>query len=374
MRHADWIVDVGPAAGEHGGEILYSGPPAGLGRVRAVADAALPVRRSRQARRARAATPRGWLQAARRHAQQPRRLDVDFPLGVFTSVTGVSGSGKSSLISQVLVELVGDELGTTRREPTTRTTALEPRRVRDAGRRDHRRHWTHQAAGRGGPEADRPHAALEPRDLHRPVRSRAQAVRRDQGGARAALRRRAASRSTSPRAAARPARAKASCGRAAVPAERLRALPDLPGRALQRQDAGDQDRDKTIADVLGMTVDAAFGFFADDDPLRARSACSRKSAWATCVSGSRPPSFPAGGGQRIKLATELQRAARRDALRPRRTDDRPAPVGRAKLMAQLDGLVEAATRLSSSSTTCAWSRPATGSSTSGPARATRAAG
>ena len=105
IRHADWIVDVGPAAGQHGGEILYSGPPAGLARV-----AASQTRRHlfgedgfvpRSPR-----TPRGWLRLEGVTRHNLRALDVAFPLAAFTTVTGVSGSGKSSLVSQALVELV----------------------------------------------------------------------------------------------------------------------------------------------------------------------------------------------------------------------------------------------------------------------------
>ena len=70
IRHADWIVDVGPGAGEHGGEVLYSGPLAGSRGRRGIADAALPVRSPRRERAGRAVRREGWLEAARRHAQQ----------------------------------------------------------------------------------------------------------------------------------------------------------------------------------------------------------------------------------------------------------------------------------------------------------------
>src|SRR4051812_211971 len=110
IRHADWIVDVGPAAGEKGGHVLYSGPPAGLEKVGAsqtrrhlFGNQALPERTPRE--------PAGWLRLAGVTRNNLSQLDVAFPLGVFTTVTGVSGSGKSSLVSQVLVELVGEELG-----------------------------------------------------------------------------------------------------------------------------------------------------------------------------------------------------------------------------------------------------------------------
>ena len=105
IRHADWVVDVGPAAGQHGGEILYSGPLAGLAKVeRSQTRAHLFAEKASCARPIRPATGHLRLIGVTRH--NLRRLAVDFPLGVFTTVTGVSGSGKSSLVSQALVELV----------------------------------------------------------------------------------------------------------------------------------------------------------------------------------------------------------------------------------------------------------------------------
>ena len=110
IRHADWIVDVGPDAGEHGGEILYSGPPEGLARV-----AASHTRRYLFAKppvdRRVPRTPQGWLRLTGVTRNNLENLDVEFPLCVFTTVTGVSGSGKSSLVSQALVELVASHLG-----------------------------------------------------------------------------------------------------------------------------------------------------------------------------------------------------------------------------------------------------------------------
>jgi excinuclease ABC subunit A len=109
IGHADWIVDVGPAAGEHGGRILYSGPPDGLKQVEEsqtrrhlFADHRLPVRTPRE--------PRGWLRLSGITRNNLKDLDAAFPLGTLTAVTGVSGSGKSSLVSQALVELVADHL------------------------------------------------------------------------------------------------------------------------------------------------------------------------------------------------------------------------------------------------------------------------
>ena len=90
IRHADWIVDVGPHAGEHGGEILYSGPPPGLSKVTSsqtrqflFRDEPPPVHAPR--------APKDWLELSGITRNNLDDLDVAFPLGVLTSVTGVSG-------------------------------------------------------------------------------------------------------------------------------------------------------------------------------------------------------------------------------------------------------------------------------------------
>ncbi|UOE50969.1 excinuclease ABC subunit UvrA [Mucilaginibacter sp. SMC90] len=110
IRHADWIIDVGPAAGEKGGHILYSGLPEGLKKVEASV-----TRHYIYGETAKAASdprePKGWLKLEGVTRNNLNQLNAEFPLGVLTSVTGVSGSGKSSLVSQVLVELVAAHLG-----------------------------------------------------------------------------------------------------------------------------------------------------------------------------------------------------------------------------------------------------------------------
>ncbi|MCK1786675.1 excinuclease ABC subunit UvrA [Pseudomonas sp. TNT11] len=110
MRRADWLIDVGPAAGEHGGQVLYSGPPAGLAQVEAsqTREYLFAERRPANPRRR---EPTGWLSLEGVTRNNLKAVSVDFPLGCFTAVTGISGSGKSSLVSQALLELVGSGLG-----------------------------------------------------------------------------------------------------------------------------------------------------------------------------------------------------------------------------------------------------------------------
>ncbi|MFH8291894.1 ATP-binding cassette domain-containing protein [Streptomyces sp. NPDC018059] len=106
VRHADWLVDVGPYAGEHGGRVLHSGPVAALEGVPESATARFlfdrepaPVREVR--------APRGWLKVGPVTRHNLRGVTAEIPLGTFTAVTGVSGSGKSTLVGEITEELPG---------------------------------------------------------------------------------------------------------------------------------------------------------------------------------------------------------------------------------------------------------------------------
>ncbi|MCV7157695.1 excinuclease ABC subunit UvrA [Mycolicibacterium brisbanense] len=107
---ADWLVDIGPGAGERGGQILYSGPPAGLADVdesstrRYLFGLTKPVERTPR-------EPGGWLRLEHVSRNNLHDVSVSFPLKCLTAVTGISGAGKSSLVSQALPTLVAEHLG-----------------------------------------------------------------------------------------------------------------------------------------------------------------------------------------------------------------------------------------------------------------------
>lgn len=110
MRHADWLVDIGPGAGERGGRVIYSGPTEGLAEVEESVTRGYVFGGSGLLPHA-PREPRGWLRLEHVTRNNLHDVSVSLPMGAFTAVTGVSGSGKSSLVSQVLPALVGERLG-----------------------------------------------------------------------------------------------------------------------------------------------------------------------------------------------------------------------------------------------------------------------
>ncbi|MGL4339789.1 MAG: excinuclease ABC subunit UvrA, partial [Rhodoglobus sp.] len=129
IRTADWIVDIGPGAGEHGGKVVHSGSYEGLLANRdSVTGDYLAGRRSidiPQKRRKIDASRHVVVEGAR--ANNLRNVTVSFPLGVLTAVTGVSGSGKSSLVNDILYKVLANRLNGARQiaGKHTRVTGLD---------------------------------------------------------------------------------------------------------------------------------------------------------------------------------------------------------------------------------------------------------
>lgn len=339
VRHADWIVDVGPDAGTHGGRIIYSGPLAGLADVEG--SRTRPYLFSQTSRAAR--VPRdahGWLRLRGVTRNNLDRLDADIPLGVFTSVTGISGSGKSSLISQFLVDAVGEKLGQ-RKEADQEDDALEVPVVTLGG------------VIVGGMDDIRRLVVVDQKPIGRTPRSNLATYTGLLDHVRklfAATKQARARRYDAGRFSFNVAKGRCeNCQGEGVVCVELLFLPSVyapcptcKGARYNAKTLEIKIRDRSIADVLGMTVDEAYVFFCDDDAVIRSLGVLREVGLGYIRLGQSATELSGGEAQRVKLATELQRAHRGQTLY---VLDEPTtglhPSDVAKLMKQLHGLVDA---------------------------------
>ncbi|MFI8100701.1 ABC transporter [Streptomyces sp. NPDC086023] len=325
VRHADWLVDVGPRAGEHGGEVLHCGPPEGLAEV-----AESATRRFLFGERggARAGEAGGAVRAVRRATghialsqvtrNNLRGLDAEFPLGVFTAVTGVSGSGKSTLVGRALAEEVAERL---------------------------------ERDGAAGPvrrlvEVDQKPIGRTPRSNLATYTGLFDTVRKIFTATPEARARGYSAGRFSFNVAG--GRCETCQGEGFVSVELLflpstyAPCPDCAGARYNPETLQVRHEGLTIADVLGLTVESAAEFFAGV-PAAARSLRALDEIGLGYLRLGQPATELSGGeAQRIKLAAELQRV-RRDhtlyLLDEPTTGLHPADVE--VLLGRLHGLVDA---------------------------------
>ena len=337
IRRADWIVDVGPAAGEQGGRILYSGPPAGLESI-AASQTAIHLFDREPAIPRPLREPTTWLTLSGVTRNNLDDLDVAIPIGVLTSVTGVSGSGKSSLVSQALVELVGNALG--------HEELVEPDQDADDVLQPTGGKITDLAGIKRLVVVDQRPIGRTPRSNLATYTGLFDQVRKLFAATKMARARKYDAGQFSFNVA--KGRCEKCEGEGFVVVEMLflpsvyAPCPVCHGARYNAKTLEVTYRDKTIADVLGMTVDAAWEFFRDDPTVHRALEVVRKVGLGYLRLGQPATELSGGEAQRIKLATELQRAQRGNTLY---VLDEPTtglhPSDVSKLMIQLAGLVDA---------------------------------
>jgi excinuclease ABC subunit A len=286
--------------------------------------------------------PSGWLRLTGVTRNNLRQLDAAFPLGVFTTVTGVSGSGKSSLVSQVLVELVAEHLGQEAPEDEEEGEELERTTVVTEG-----------GEITGGMEDIKRLVRVDQKAIGRTPRSNLATytglfdhVRRLFAETNDARRHRYDAGRFSFNV--KKGRCETCEGEGFVFVELLflpsvyAPCPTCHGARYNAATLAVRYRGKNIAEVLGLTVDAAADFFADEPHLARSLDVLRQVGLGYLRLGQPATELSGGEAQRIKLATELQRPSRGSTLY---ILDEPTtglhPSDVEKLMTQLDGLVEA---------------------------------
>jgi len=341
LRRADWLVDVGPGAGQHGGQVLYSGPPEGLRKVGASLTARYLFDRAATLRRP-PREPSAWLSLRGIHRNNLHGLDARFPLGAFTAVTGVSGSGKSSLVSQALVELIGEHLG---HEPAVEETEGDLPQPDALLRTTGRIH--------AGADAIKRLVNVDQKPIGRTPRSNLATytglfdhVRKLFAATRAAKARRYGAGRFSFNVA--QGRCETCEGEGFVHIELLfmpsvyAPCPTCHGSRYNAKTLEIEWNGRNIAQVLAMTVDEALAFFQDEPVVQRPLALLHEIGLGYLRLGQPATELSGGEAQRIKLATELQRSQRGNTLY---VLDEPTTGLHAadvdKLMAQLHGLVDA---------------------------------
>jgi excinuclease ABC subunit A len=295
IRTADWIVDVGPGAGEHGGRVVHSGDLEGLLASReSVTGAYLSGRRSipmpaqrRKVDRKRQVTVHG----AREH--NLKNVDVSFPLGTLTAVTGVSGSGKSTLVNAILYTVMANELNGARR------VAGRHKRVSGLEHLDKVVHVDQGPIGRTPRSNPATYTGVWDR-IRKLFAETTEAKVRGYTAGRFSFN-------------VKGGRCEACSGDGTLKIE-MNFLPDVyvpcevcHGARYNRETLEVHFKGKTVADVLDMPIEEAAEFFA------AVPAISRHLSTLVDVGlgyvrlGQPAPTLSGGEAQRVKLATELQR-------------------------------------------------------------------
>lgn len=309
MRRADWLIDVGPDAGEKGGRILYSGPPAGLEQIdESRTRAYLFTEAARTAHPPR--KPEHWLRLEGITRNNLNELSAAFPLDCFTSVTGISGSGKSSLVSQALLDLVGAHLGQAATPAESDEPSLEDEPLQTSGGRI-----------TAGAERIKRLVQVDQKPIGRTPRSNLATYT----GLFDHVRKLFAATEQARKLGFDAGRfsfnvAKGRCetceGEGFVSVELLfmpsvyAPCPKCHGARYNPETLAVTWQGLTIAQVLQQTVDEAFETFAEQPAARRSLQVLREIGLGYLRLGQPATELSGGEAQRIKLATELQRQAR----------------------------------------------------------------
>ncbi|WP_062518189.1 excinuclease ABC subunit UvrA [Demequina gelatinilytica] len=295
IRTADWVVDIGPGAGEHGGEVVHSGSYEDLlTNERSITGAYVAGRRSIELPEARRPIDRGRkVTVVGARENNLRDIDVDFPLGVLTSVTGVSGSGKSTLVNSILYTSLANTLNGARQVAGRHT------RITGTDQLDKTVHVDQGPIGRT-PRSN-PATYTGVWDKVRKLFADTQEAKvRGYGPGRFSFN-------------VKGGRCEACAGDGTLKIE-MNFLPDVyvpcevcKGARYNRETLEVHFKGKNVADVLDMPIEEAAHFF-EAIPAISRHLTTLVEVGLGYVRLGQPaPTLSGGEAQRVKLASELQR-------------------------------------------------------------------
>jgi excinuclease ABC subunit A len=295
IRVADHIVDIGPGAGEHGGEIVYSGPLEGLLTTKDSLTADyLTGRRGIEIPTRRRKPPREALvvRGARQH--NLKNIDVRFPLGQFISVTGVSGSGKSTLVNDILYKATNQALN--RR---ARMVPGKHRKIEGLDRIDKVIDIDQSPIGRTPRSNPATYTGVFDH-VRRLFAKTPDARRRGYQPGRFSFN-------------VRGGRCEACAGDGTIKIE-MHFLPDVyvpcevcKGKRYNRETLAVRYKGKNISEVLEMDVEEACGFFRSIPPIARHMTTLRDVGLGYIKLGQPAPTLSGGEAQRVKLASELSK-------------------------------------------------------------------
>ncbi len=295
IRAADWVVDIGPGAGEHGGQVVVSGPVTELlSNEQSMTGAYLSGRREIPVPRTRRTRQRGRelvVKGAREH--NLRDVDVAFPLGVFTAVTGVSGSGKSTLVNDILYNALAKQLH------GARTVPGRHRRINGIDLVDKIVHVDQSPIGRTPRSNPATYTGVFDH-VRKLFAATAEAKVRGYQPGRFSFN-------------VKGGRCEACSGDGTIKIE-MQFLPDVyvpcevcHGARYNRETLEVHYKGKTISEVLDMPIEEALDFFAAIPAIRRHLQTLNDVGLGYVRLGQPAPTLSGGEAQRVKLASELQR-------------------------------------------------------------------
>ncbi|MFW0161534.1 excinuclease ABC subunit UvrA [Actinomyces sp. SKVG-SVH-4(1)] len=295
IRSADWIVDIGPGAGELGGEVVYSGDVAGLaGAEGSITGDYLARRRQIEipsTRRKRDKNREVTVVGAREN--NLKDITVSFPLGVLTAVTGVSGSGKSSLVNSILYQVLANRLNRARGVPGRHKT------VRGVEHLDKVVHVDQSPIGRTPRSNPATYTGVWDH-IRKIFAAVPESKVRGYGPGRFSFN-------------VKGGRCESCKGDGTLKIE-MNFLPDVyvpcevcHGARYNRETLEIRYKDKTVADVLDMTIHQAADFFSASSVISRHLNTLVEVGLGYVRLGQSATTLSGGEAQRVKLATELQR-------------------------------------------------------------------